>query len=176
MDWNPAGRFSAGLTFFQRWDRNLIDYVQFTPGSPYQATNIDNLHFTGVEANAKVRLAHEQEIELAYTFLHGDHALLPEGEVSRYVFNYPSNEAVFSWTGAWREWLVARTRVGITQRFEQGAYPVWDLSVARKSGIVRPYLQLANLSNTGYEEIPGVLMPNRSVIGGMEIVWAKRSR
>jgi iron complex outermembrane receptor protein len=174
-DWNPTGRVSAGLTFFQRWDHNLIDYVQFTPGAPYEATNIDNLHFTGVEANTKLRLPHEQEIELAYTFLHGDHAPLPAGEVSRYVFNYPSNEAVFSWTGAWRKLLVARTRVGVTQRFEQGAYPVWDLSVARKGGIVRPYLQLANLSDTGYEEIPGVLMPSRSVIGGMEIVWAGRT-
>jgi|SRR5579862_237550 len=174
-DWNPTGRISAGLTFFQRWDHNLIDYVQFTPGQPYQATNIDNLHFTGIEANTKVRLPHEQEIELAYTFLHGDHAPLPVGEVSRYVFNYPSNEATFSWIGAWRDLLVARTRVGITQRFEQGAYPVWDLAVARKGGIVRPYLQLANLSNTGYVEVPGVLMPSRSVIGGVEIVWAGRS-
>jgi iron complex outermembrane receptor protein len=169
-DWTPAGRVSAGVTFFQRWDRDVIDYVQFAPGQPYQATNIDDLHFTGVEADTTFHLPRDQEIQLAYTFLHGDHAPLPVGEVSRYVFNYPSNEAAFNWIGSWRQLLVARTRVGVMQRFTQEAYPVWDLSIARKAGMVRPYLQFANLSNTGYEEIPGVLMPSRSVAGGVEIM------
>lgn len=173
-DWTPSNRISAGVTFFQRWDRNLIDYIQFAPGQLFQATNIDQLHFTGVEVDTTFHLPHEQQIQLAYTFLHGNHAPLPAGDTSRYVFNYPSNEASFSWIGSWRKLVVARTRVGITQRFQQGAYPVWDLAVARKSGIVRPYLQLANLSNTGYQEIPGVLMPSRSVSGGMELVFARK--
>jgi outer membrane receptor protein involved in Fe transport len=173
-DWTPSNRISAGITFFQRWDRNVIDYVQAAPGQPFQATNIDQLHFTGVEGDITFHLPHEQQIDLAYTFLHGNHAPLDAGEVSRYVFNYPSNEASFSWIGSWRKLIVARTRVGVTQRFQQGAYPVWDLAVARRSGIVRPYLQFTNLSNTGYQEIPGVLMPSRSVIGGMELVFARK--
>jgi iron complex outermembrane receptor protein len=172
-DWNRGGRISAGITLFQRWDSNVIDYVQFAPGQPYQATNIQRLHFTGVQADTTFRLPHDQQIQLAYTFLHGDQAPLP-GTVSRYAFNYPSHEGIFIWTGSWREYLVARTRVGVTQRFGQEAYPVWDLSLARKEGMIRPYLQLANLSNTGYEEIPGVLMPSRSVIGGLEFVLRQK--
>jgi iron complex outermembrane receptor protein len=53
---------------------------------------------------------------------------------------------------------------------------VWDLSLARKTGIVRPYLQFANLSNTGYEDVPGLLEPSRSVIGGMEILVARKAK
>jgi outer membrane cobalamin receptor len=174
-DWNPGGRISAGMTFFQRWDSNVIDYVQFAPGQPFQATNIQHLHFTGVEADTNFHMPHDQQVQLAYTFLHGDQALLP-GTVSRYAFNYPSHEGVFIWIGSWREFLVARTRVGVTQRFEQEAYPVWDLALARKEGMIRPYLQLANLSNTGYEEIPGVIMPSRSVIGGLEFVLTRKTR
>jgi hypothetical protein len=147
--------------------------VQFAPGQPYQATNIQRLHFTGVEADTTFRLPHDQQIQLAYTFLHGDQAPLP-GTVSRYAFNYPSHQGIFIWTGSWREYLVARTRVGVTQRFGQEAYPVWDLSLARKEGMIRPYIQLANLSNTGYEEIPEVLMPSRSVIGGLEFVLRQK--
>jgi iron complex outermembrane receptor protein len=150
----------------------VIDYVQFAPSQPFQATNIDQLHFMGVEADTTFHLPREQQIQLAYTFLHGNHGPLPSGEVSRYVFNYPSHEASFSWMGSWRQWVIARTRVGIIQRFQQGAYPVWDLAIARNSGIFRPYVQLSNLANTGYEEIPGVLMPSRSVIGGFEVRWA----
>jgi iron complex outermembrane receptor protein len=33
-------------------------------------------------------------------------------------------------------------------------------------------LRLANLSNTGYEEIPGVLMPGRSITGGIAFTWS----
>lgn len=172
-DWKPTQRISSGITFFRRWDSNLIDYVQFVPGARYQATNITRLHFAGLEAHSNF-LVRGQEIQLAYTFLHGDQILLP-GALSRYVFNYPSNNGVFGWTGSWRDWLVARTRVGVTQRFQHQAYPVWDLALSRKSGMIRPYLQLANLTNTGFEEVPGVLMPSRSVVAGMELVWARRS-
>jgi len=174
-DWTPGSRFSVATTFFQRWDRNVIDYFQFAPSQPFQATNVDRLHFTGIEAHADFRLPHQQDVQFAYTFLHGDHAPLPPGEVSRYVFNYASHEAVFAWTGSWHGWLVARTRLGITQRFEHPAYPVWDLAVARSTGRIRPYLQLANLSNTGYEEIPGVLMPSRSIVGGVEFVLMRKT-
>lgn len=174
-DWNPTSSISIGSTFFRRWDSNLIDYVQLATGEPYQAENIQSLRFTGIEAHSDFRLPRSQQIQLAYTFLHGNQAPLA-GSVSRYVFNYPSHDAIFGWTGAWHEWLVARTRVGVTQRFAHQAYPVWDLSVAHESGIVRPYLQLANLSNTGCEEIPGVLMPSRSIIGGMELVLARKHR
>jgi iron complex outermembrane receptor protein len=174
-DWNATSNVTAGLTFFQRWDRDVIDYVQLAAGQPYQATNIDNLHFTGVEGHATFRLPRQQEVELAYTFLHGDHAPLPTGETSRYVFNYPSHEAVFRWMGSWRNVLVGRTSVGVTQRFTQGAYPVWDLAMARKAGMVRPYVRFANLSNTGYEEIPGVAMPSRSVAGGVEMTLSRKA-
>jgi outer membrane cobalamin receptor len=174
-DWTVSQSISTGVTFFRRWDSNLIDYVQFSVGGRYEATNITRLHFTGFEAHSGFVLPHGQNIQLAYTFLHGDQVLLP-GTISRYVFNYPSHNATFAWIGSWRDWLVARTRVGVTQRFEHQAYPVWDLAVARKEGLIRPYLQLANLSNTGYEEIPGVLMPSRSVIAGMELVLARKPR
>jgi iron complex outermembrane receptor protein len=173
-DWNPTPRIEAGTTFFRRWDSNLIDYVQFMPGGLYDATNVGKIHFTGVEAHGNFKLRHQQEILLAYTFLHGDQVPLP-GSISRYVFNYPTHHAVLGWTGSWRNWVVARTRVGVTQRFEHQAYPVWDVSVARKAGMIRPYLQLANLSNTGYEEIHGVRMPSRAVITGMELVLKRKA-
>jgi len=172
-DWNPTPNVSAGMTFFRRWDSNLIDYVQFATGGQYHATNITRIRFTGFEAHGNVVLPRHQHIQVAYTFLHGSQGLSP-GTVSRYVFNYPSHNAAFGWAGSWRDWIVARTSVGVTQRFEHQAYPIWDLAVSRKSGVIRPYLQLANLSNTGYEEIPGVLMPSRSVVAGMELVFAHK--
>lgn len=173
-DWNQGQRISAGATLFRRWDSNVIDYVQSAPGGRFRATNVQRLHFIGINAFSIFQLPRAQQIRLGYTFLHGDQAPLP-GTISRYVFNYPSHKAVFEWTGTWHDWVVARTRVGVTQRFEHQAYPVWDFDIARHGGAIRPYLQFANLSNTGYEEIPGVLMPSRSVIAGVEIILKHKS-
>jgi iron complex outermembrane receptor protein len=41
-------------------------------------------------------------------------------------------------------------------------------------GRVHPFLQLSNLTNTGYLEIQGVPMPGRTAIGGLE--WVIRGR
>jgi iron complex outermembrane receptor protein len=64
---------------------------------------------------------------------------------------------------------MVNTRVGVQQRFQQTAYPVWDVSVVHEHGRFQPFLQMTNLSNTGYDEIPGVPMPGRAFLGGIKI-------
>ncbi len=68
--------------------------------------------------------------------------------------------------------LILESPLGVVQRYQQTAYPVWDESLAREAGRVRPYLQITNLSNTGYDEILNVRMPGRSFVGGIEIAIA----
>jgi vitamin B12 transporter len=70
--------------------------------------------------------------------------------------------------------LAWRTRVGLVQRVGRDAYPVWDLAVSRENGRIRPYLQLSDLINTGYEEIPGVRVQGRSIVGGFELLLRPR--
>ncbi len=72
--------------------------------------------------------------------------------------------------------IAARTRIGAMQRLGQNAYAVWDLYAARSTGYVRPFLQLTNLTNTDYQEITGVVMPNRMALGGVEIAWPGKIR
>ncbi len=35
---------------------------------------------------------------------------------------------------------------------------------------IRPFVQLSNLTNTSYEEIPACAMPGRSILGGFELL------
>jgi len=120
-------------------------------------------------------LSQSQEMQLAYTALHGDQQPLP-GVLSKYVFNYPTHNATFSWLGQLGSVFSARTRVGVIQRAGHDAYPVWDVSASRTNGRIRPYLQFSNLSNTGYQEIPGVAMPGRTVVGGVELLLLSRAQ
>ncbi len=95
------------------------------------------------------------------------------GLISKYVFNYPVHSGVFAWTGGWRG-VVARTRLGAVERRERSPYGLWDVSAAWTRGPVRPYFQAANLTGARYQEIPGVAMPGRSLLGGIEVVWPSK--
>ncbi len=172
-EWNNGGTVSLSLTAFQRRVRDGIDYVKYALDQPWQATNFDSINYTGLETAVRLRLPRLQELDFAYTYLHANQQAVP-GLISQYVFNYPSNNAVFSWLGTIKQTVDIRNRVGITQRVGHDAYPLWDLAASRSNGRVRPYLQFSNLSNTGYEEIAGVPMPGRMVIGGMELVLARK--
>lgn len=172
-DWRPSLRVRASATVFQRRDSNLIDYVQASPGDLYRAANILKLTFTGVESSVRVQIAAAQEIRAQFTALHASEAPLP-GVVSKYAFNYAKRNGVISWQGTLGSMLVARTRVRVLERYAQDVYAVWDASVARSSGRVRPFLQFTNLTNTSYQEIPGVAMPGRGIVGGMDLCIYER--
>ncbi len=172
-EWNNGGRVSLSLTAFQRRVRDGIDYVKYALDQPWQATNFDSINYTGLETAVRLRLPRLQELDFAYTYLHANQQAVP-GLISQYVFNYPSNNAVFSWLGTIKHTVDIRNRVGVTQRVGHDAYPLWDLAASRANGRLRPYLQFSNLSNTGYEELAGVPMPGRMVIGGMELMLARK--
>jgi len=67
------------------------------------------------------------------------------------------------------------TRTRADQRTQHTAYPLWDISLSRNTGRLRPYLRLLNLSNTGYQEIPQVVMQGRTIIAGTQFTWSRAS-
>jgi iron complex outermembrane recepter protein len=168
IDWRPASRVRVEATVFERRDRDLIDYVRYSANDIYRATNFQKLTFTGVETSVNVRAGRTQMFTASYTGLHGDRALLP-GAVSKYVFNYPVNSGVLSWQGDLGSQVVARMRIGVLDRYARDPYALWDASFSRSQGRMRPFLQFTNLTSTIYEEIPGVIMPKRGIIGGVEL-------
>lgn len=167
------GQHIASLTVFHRRDHNLIDYVRDNTSSPWQATNIQNLQFTGVEASVRFRLTSAQRIDVAYSGITGAQQSLG-AQQSKYVFNYPVNSASVTWMGKLHGQVTTRLRTGVVQRYKADAYPLVELSASREFRYLRPYLQLTNAANIGYEEIAGVRMPGRQVMVGMEFRWDKR--
>jgi iron complex outermembrane receptor protein len=167
IDFRPAGALVAELTVFQRRERDGIDYVRRSPDDIWRATNIQRLRFTGVEAGLALRPGRRQRVELRYTALSGAQDALQD-VVSRYVFNYPRHSGVASW-GTEIGGVAFRSRLGAFERYQRDPYAVWDLYAARSRGRLRPFLQLTNLTATVYEEILGVPMPGRGILGGVEI-------
>lgn len=168
VDWYPTPRIGAILTVFYSRQKDTIDYTRPSSSDPWQASNLPGLHLAGAESAVDWRVNRISEVKFSWTLLTGAQSAL-HGLESEYVFNYPVNDARAEWRWTPTHSLLLESRLGVVQRYQQTAYPVWDESLARESGRVRPYLQMTNLSNTSYDEILNVRMPGRSFVGGVEI-------
>ena len=174
--WDRGGRYKAEVTVFERRERNDIDYLRsVTSNGPYRATNVNSINFTGVETSFGIRLPQHQQIDLSYTGLYGMQQAL-NGLQSRYLFNYPADDAVVAWQGILPGKVVARSRIGVISRYKSDPYGVWDADFGREFQHVAAHLAFANLTGTQYEEVQGVVMPGRSVIFGMDIFLRKKTR
>lgn len=167
-DWAPSRRVTLAITGFYSRQHDAIDYVRPSPAQRWQAVNLSGLRFSGVEASFTWVPAESQSVHVAWTALHGAQGAL-NGLQSEYVFNYPVQNIHADWSIAFRHAVAVTNGVQLAQRYNQTVYPVWNLSMAHEAGRIRPYVRLMNLSNTGYEEITGVRMPSRTIMGGLAI-------
>lgn len=169
LDWNAGGRVRGDATVFHRRERDGIDYIRRFPTGIWRAANFTRLRFTGVELSTTVRITHAQQIDFRYTGLKGA-AQATAGIYSKYVFNYPSHSGLVAWQCALGNGIIARARLGVTDRRARDPYAIWDAGAAYARGRVRPFLQLTNLTATNYQEVLGVSMPGRGIVGGVELV------
>jgi iron complex outermembrane receptor protein len=173
LQWTPAPGLRADVALFHRRERDGIDYVRRSVTDIWRATNVDRLRFTGVEASLDARVSKAQTLSLRYTAIHGAQAAFVD-LASRYVFNYPSQSAVAEWRGSFSHGLLTRSRVGALNRRGRDPYALWDFYGAWGNHALRPFVQLSNITATNYEEIPGVVMPGRAIVGGVE--WVLRGK
>jgi hypothetical protein len=96
------------------------------------------------------------------------------GLQTKYSFNYPRNDGVLAWYGHLPKKFVARSRLGVLDRYGSDPYALWDAAIAREFDHVTAHLVLSNISDAQYEEIPGVVMPGRSVVFGLDFFWRGR--
>jgi outer membrane cobalamin receptor len=168
FDWAPAQKFMLSATGFYSRQHNAIDYVRANANAPWQAENLSGLRFTGVEASTTWKPSRMHTIQVGWTSLYGAQNAL-HGLQSEYIFNYPVNNVHAMWDWALPGGVALTNMVQIAERYEQTAYPVWDVSLIRGRGTVQPYARMTNASNTGYQEIEGVAMPGRAIVAGLAV-------
>jgi iron complex outermembrane receptor protein len=177
-DWTPSSKLVLSATGFYSQQHDTIDYVKSATPNPYLpagcpeniwcADNLNGLHFAGVEASFTWIPKKSQTVRVEWTALHGAQTAL-HGLESEYVFNYPVENIHASWSWAMGHQIVLTNAVQLSERYQQTVYPVWNATLTRDAWKVRPYLRLMNVSNTGYQEIAGVNMPPRTIMGGVAV-------
>lgn len=183
-DWAPSSKVTLSVTGFYSRQHDTIDYVKSAtvpnmylpagcPANIWCADNLNGLQFTGVEAAFTWIPKRSQMVRLAWTGLHGAQNAL-HGLESEYVFNYPVENIHAEWRWALGHNFAIDNVVQLAERYQQTVYPVWNVEATHAAGRVQPYLRLTNLSNTGYQEITGVNMPSRTIVGGIAIALGRR--
>jgi outer membrane receptor protein involved in Fe transport len=189
VDWATSDKLTLSVTGFYSRQHDTIDYVRSaTTSNPYLpascevggvqqanrwcATNLNGLSFAGVESSFTWIPTKSQSVRIAWTALHGGQGAL-HGLQSEYVFNYPVQNIHAAWTVNFGRIVALTNAVQLAQRYQQTVYPVWNASLTHDYGRLRPYLRLTNLSNTGYQEIAGVAMPPRGMMGGFAFVLGR---
>ena len=173
VDWNPTSHVRADVTVFNRRERDGIDYYRTSPTSLWQALNINSLNFTGVEGAFRVAPSRTQTIDFRYTWLNGTQDTIPLG-YTKYTFNYPTDSGVIEWQASVARKVTFRTRIGVLNRRERDPYALWDIDAAYSAGRLHPFLRMSNLTSTSYQEIQGVDMPGRTIIGGIELLLRRQ--
>jgi iron complex outermembrane receptor protein len=193
-DWVQSSRLMLSATGFYNRQHDTIDYLRYLSATPppnsvlpascptdtWCAVNLSGLHFAGVETSATWVPAKGQTVQVAWTQLVGAQPPL-NGLQSEYALNYPVENIHATWTIALKHALNVTNSIAIAKPYQQPGnppwnstpYPVWNAALTHDSGKIRPYLRLANLSNTGYQEINGVAMQGRSITGGVSL-WLGR--
>ncbi len=167
-DWIPRDRIRVSATVFNRRESNNIDYVRATTAERWRAVNLTKLNFTGAELTVGFVPVRSQQVTVSYEALRGARDAV-EGQMSKYVFNYPSQSGVVAWQGSLGR-FVGRTRLAVVNRLGRPAYPLLDAYAAYSDGRIHPFVQLTNLANADYQEVLGVVMPGRGIVGGIEFV------
>ena len=178
-DWAPSAKLTLSATGFFSKQHDTIDYVKSAtlpnpylpagcPANIWCADNLNGFGFSGVETRLTWIPRKSQTVRIAWTGVHGAQSAL-HGLQSEYVFNYPAQNIHASWSAALGHDFVLTNAVEIAERYQQTVYPVWNATMTHDTGKLRPYLRLTNLSNTGYQEITGVNMPPRTIMGGIAL-------
>ena len=173
IDWNPSSRWHGDLTVFERRERDDIDYYRASPRDLWQAVNIDALNFTGIAGGLRFAVSHWQSLDLHYSWLQGNENAIPIGG-TKYAFYYPRHSAVMVWQADLPSHFLLRTHLGMIDRLAEGSYALLDFDAAYTRGSVHPFVRLSNLANMSYEEVQGVVMPGRTIIGGVELVLREK--
>ncbi len=165
LDW-ARDRWSASMSVFRRWDKDVIDFVRPDAGQRFQATNVRDVTATGVEASVARRWARAL-VRVSYAGLRVDAPDLTME--SRYVLEYARHQAGVSVTTPLAAGVRLAVNVDHRLRRDGQNYALVGTRVSRTFGRVDVFVDGSNLFDVEYREIAGVAMPGRWISGGITV-------
>jgi len=171
------GMATLDAVYFARQGQDLIDYVRSSPDEPYQALNIREATFQGMEAVFTLQGSDEKgtgltEVSLSMSRLFADLAMISEeaGGATEGKYVLDPIDAQYGLTVQSRLLDRARlwTRLSHFTRSSRDQ-SVWllDARVTVDIGGSQLYLEGNNLGDARYQEVIGTPLPGRTFVMGL---------
>ncbi len=160
--------FNFSLSLFRREGSNLIDFVKTLSGI-WEAKNITKLNTSGIEVlfskTFTSRLLSKAVLE--YTYLNIDKIKMHT--ISRYTLTNLNHNLILKFFINLPYSVKQSLIFGYEKRVNTGNHFTIDTKLIKQFGKFIISLKISNLLNKPYEEIPGVRLPGRWIIGGLKI-------
>jgi len=168
--------FSTNLQFssavFRREGRNLIDYVRQSKGSPWQAMNFSSVNTSGIEFSISSDMQNIfvdqpfNRISLKYSYLNSGKANLNYS--SRYLFQYLKHQVIITIGHNFLGGINFNWFMRYEERVNVGSHFITDLKIDRSIDQLNIYIKATNLFNSLYNDIAGIPLPGRWIVGGVK--------
>ncbi|MDD8016867.1 MAG: TonB-dependent receptor [Bacteroidota bacterium] len=158
---------------FYRQQNDLIDYVQYAGSTKYAAQNLSESTTQGMELqmfwrNDTHNLEDLKNVFFGYTYI--DSKLdIKDALRTRYSFTHPKHQVNGSITAELPFEIMATFTGAYHYRINLPATSIFDLTILKTISSFDVILTATNIFNKTYEEIPGILLPGRWIIG--KIRW-----
>jgi len=156
------------FSLFRREGKNLIDFVK-TGNGIWEAKNITKLNTTGIEFVLSKIFNHNllSKAELEYTYLNNDK--IKTNKISRYTLTNLKHDFNLKFFMNLPFNVKQSLTFGYEDRVNTEDHFIIDTKLTKEFGRFITSLKISNLLNKPYEEIPGVRLPGRWIIGGLKI-------
>lgn len=160
-------------SFFRKEGRNLIDYKLDENDNFWKAENLNKINSFGFEFGAMLNLREFtnnilQHVKFDYTYLSSDRIDL--GVTSRYALEYLRHDLTVSIFHNLLLGIIQSWSVNYEDRIKFEDHLIVDTKLMKNFLNIELYLTISNLFNRKSEEIPGVKLPGRWIIGGVKLV------
>ncbi|MBI5662331.1 MAG: TonB-dependent receptor [Ignavibacterium album] len=164
--------FEFNLSLFFKDGKNIIDWVRVSDNAKWKAENITRTDTKGYEINFFIKpyiyIKHfpVSLINLSYTFIDSDRKTT--NFQSRYVLDYLKHQLIlmvahqFFYDINFFWYMRLEKRVAFANHF------LTDLRLNKTIDNFDLYINITNLLNNTYEDILGVPLPQRWIIGGLK--------
>jgi iron complex outermembrane receptor protein len=155
----PAKDWIASVTFFSRWESDVIDWIRSSEAEKWHNANIQDVHAAGVEIGLERSLGERAGVAAHYSYISTD-----AGAVD-YLSKYALDYAKHSWSSSTHFplffGLKYRQTFGYKKRSDGRDYWLWDNALERPLHRLVAEVSFSNLLDSRYQEVWGVDMPGR---------------
>lgn len=162
--------FDAAM--FRRESKNLIDYVYKSKNEIWEAANYSKINTNGFETSVQFNLGellnkYLYRLKIGYTYLESDKAELYLE--SRYSLEYLKHDLSIMLYHKLPLEINQSWTLNYEDRLTLDDYITVDTKLNKDFNSFNIYLNISNLLNKRYEEIPGVILPGRWIITGINL-------